>query len=116
MMLQVSNQTKIFIGIHPLDFRNGFNGTAAACRQRIEKNPLDGGLFVFINRMKTMVRLYFFDGHGEYLVTKRIVKGRFAWWNKNESPPEVVAEHIYLLLRGGNPKKINLPPPWKKLT
>ncbi len=116
MIMQVPNHARIFIGVEPLDFRNGFNGTAAACRQRIEKNPLNGGLFAFINRTRTMIRLYFFDGHGEYLMTKRVARGRFFWWKEGEVPAEVIAEHLYLLLRGGDPKKVRLPEPWKKLT
>lgn len=119
MSIQVTMHSKIFVCQEALDFRSGFNATAAACRLKIQKNPLEGGLFVFINQSRTMVRLYFFDGHGETLVTKRIVQGRFSWWNKSaiptEADAEIMIEHIHLLLRGGDPKTVLLPPPWKKI-
>lgn len=114
-MIQISQNTKIFIGLEALDFRTGFNGTAAACRNRLGKNPLNGGLFVFINRSRTMIRLYLFDGHGEWATTKRIASGRFHWWDGENTSTEIAAEHIHLLLRGGNPNNVPLPPPWKKL-
>lgn len=112
-MFQIASQAKIFFSPEPLDFRNGFNGTAATCRQRLEQNPLNGGLFLFINKNKTMARIYFFDGHGEWLVTKRIAQGRFICWSKLSQPREILSEQVYLLLRGGDPR-IHLPAPWKK--
>ena len=114
-MMQISPQKKNFICPTPMDFRKGFNGTAATCRLQLMKNPLDGGLFVFINRQKTMVRFYLFDGHGEFLLTKRIAQGRFHWWKDGEIPNEVATEHVYLLLRGCDPNGLNLPDPWKRL-
>jgi len=114
-MLQIPAQSKIFVGINPLDFRNGFNGTAAACRRELQKNPLEGALFVFINRSKTMVRIYFFDGHGEWSISKRAATGTFSWWKQGELPDEILIEHLQVLFRGGDPKGVHLPPPWKKL-
>ncbi|MBF0316474.1 MAG: IS66 family insertion sequence element accessory protein TnpB [Oligoflexia bacterium] len=120
MSIQVTLQSRIFICQEPLDFRCGFNGTAAACRLKIQKNPLEGGLFVFINQSRTMIRLYLFDGHGELLITKKVAQGRFPWWNTSSaisegSETEIMIEHIHLLLRGGDPKSVRLPPPWKKI-
>jgi len=115
MTIQIANHTKIFICLEPLDFRNGFNGTEAACRLHINQNPLEGGVFVFINRYRTMIRLYLFDGHGEWLVTKRVAKGRFHWWKEESNLSEIMIEHVHFLLRGGDPKTVRLPTPWKKL-
>ncbi len=114
-MIQISSRTKIFVCNEILDFRNGFNGTAIACRQKIKQNPLEGGLFVFKNRSRTMIRFYLFDGHGEWCITKRVASGRFKWWKEGKIPSEIVAEHLYLLLRGGNPSKVNFPEPWKRI-
>jgi transposase len=114
-MIQISPQSKIFVCDTPLDFRSGFNGTAAACRLRLAKNPLEGGLFIFINKNRTMLRLYLFDGHGENLFTRRIAQGHFKWWQKGHIPSQVSFEHIALLLRGADPSKVILPEPWKKL-
>jgi transposase len=116
MTFQIALNTRIFVCLEPLDFRNGFNGTEAACRLKMNQNPLEGGLFVFINNCKTMIRLYLFDGHGELLITKRVAKGHFQWWKKEETPSEIMIEHIHLLLRGGDPKSVRFPTPWKRIT
>ncbi|HLE12051.1 MAG: hypothetical protein A2504_05920 [Bdellovibrionales bacterium RIFOXYD12_FULL_39_22] len=115
MIFQIAMQNKIFVCTEPLDFRSGFNGTEAACRLKMNQNPLEGGMFVFINLSKTMIRLYLFDGHGEVMVTKRVAQGRFQWWKEKETPAEVMMEHLHLLLRGGDPKSVKLPAPWKKI-
>ena len=115
MTLQIALNTRIFVCQEPLSFRKGFNGTEAACRLLIKQNPLEGGVFVFINQPKTMIRLYLFDGHGEYLITKRVVQGRFKWWSEGSIPSEIMVEHIHLLLRGGDPTKVSFPAPWKRI-
>ena len=81
----------------------------------MQQNPLDGGIFIFINRMKTMVRIYAFDGHGEWLATKRIAEGRFPWLKKDQVV-DIQPEHIYMLLKGANPFNVSIPRPWKELT
>lgn len=111
-MITISPTQKIFVSVEPLDFRKGFNGTAGACRQLAQESHLSGAVFLFINRNATMMRLYFFDGHGECLLIKRMAKGKFKWWRKNPgkiNPAEVVA-----VLAGATPI-IDFPKPWKPL-
>lgn len=115
MSIQITSQSRIFVCLEPLDFRGGMNATAAACRQRLNKNPLEGGLFVFINKSKTMIKLYSFDGLGEGMFIKRLAVGRFHWWKTDESLSNVMIEHLHTLLRGGDPKRITFPAPWKNL-
>ena len=46
-MLQLTPQSRIFLATHPVDFRNGIDGLAAVCRQRLGANPLEGAVYVF---------------------------------------------------------------------
>ena len=101
--------------MRPLNFRAGLNATAAECRQQLNKNPLEGGLFVFINKSKTMIRLYSFDGFKEGMFTGRVAVGRFQWWNEDGPPNDIMIEHLHTLLRGGDPKKVSFPPPWRDI-
>jgi len=116
-MIQVTPHVKIFVASSAINFQNWMDGTAAICRNEFEKDPYSGSMFVFINRRKTMIRCYFFDGQGEWLCDKRIAKGSFpAWLKSGEKLTRIEAHQLYLLLRGGNPMNIKTPADWRKIT
>jgi len=66
-MLQLTPQSRIFLATHPVDFRNGIDGLAAMCRQRLGANPLEGAVYVFRNRAGTALKLLLYDGQGYWL-------------------------------------------------
>jgi IS66 Orf2 like protein len=66
-MLQLTPQSRIFLATHPVDFRNGIDGLAAVCRQRLGANPLEGAVYVFRNRAGTALKLLLYDGQGYWL-------------------------------------------------
>lgn len=108
---------KIFVAKEPISFKTRMDGTAAVCRNKYERDPYSGALFVFINRKKTMIRLYIFDGQGEYLCDKRIAKGSFPHWIESDEDLSSIKPHeLYILLRGGNPRVVSTPADWKKIT
>ena len=63
-MLQLTPQSRIFLALTPVDFRNGINGLAALCRRAFGQNPLDGAIYVFRNRTGTTLKLLCYDGQG----------------------------------------------------
>ena len=66
-MLQLTPQSRIFLAVTPVDFRQGLDGLAAVCRQAFAQNPLDGALYVFRNRAGTTLKLLCYDGQGYWL-------------------------------------------------
>ena len=113
-MLSLQNTTKFFIAVEPISFRSRIDGTAAACRNILKREPLSGALFIFINRRHTMVREYHFDGHGEWLIEKRVMVGKFRWWQTGLDQVHLDPALIDLLFRGGDASQTRLPKPWKK--
>jgi transposase len=61
----------------PCDMRNSFDGLQALVRQGLGGNPLDGALYVFINRRATQMRILYFDRSGFCTWSKRLEAGRF---------------------------------------
>lgn len=115
-MVNLTQQTKIFLAIKPIDFRSRMDGTAGVCRRLYEKDPLDGAVYVFRNNRSTMIRLYFFDGLSEWCCDVRIANGRFPFWPNSDEPLSALQAHqLYLLLRGANPSEVKSLPDWKKL-
>ncbi len=114
-MNSISINTRVYVASRPIDFRKRIDGTAAACRQLIGRNPLEGGLFLFTNRSFSMIRCYYFDGHGEWLVEKRIAEGKFPWWKDGKPPETLEPTLVNLLFRGADPIQTILPKVWKKI-
>lgn len=98
-MIQLSASSKIVVAIHPQDFRKGIDGFVSLCRHEFGHNPKSGINFVFINRSKTMVRLLCYEHNGYWLMTKRLSKGKFVTWPKNQqSVTPLVAWQLRKLL------------------
>jgi transposase len=101
-----------------ISFRNGIEGTAAVARTVLQREPMDGALFVFRNRRRHMLRILYYDGSGFWLCTKRLSKGRFsAWPESNETSPAsaLLVRELQVLLWGGDPAGCDFPALWRKV-
>lgn len=103
-MIQVTPHMRILIAREPLDLRKGMDGTAAVCRQVLAEDPMSGTVFVFRNRIGTMVRLLVYDGQGFWLMTKRLSTGKFRFWCRSGTERTEIAQSYELvsLLAGGD--------------
>jgi transposase len=112
-MLQISPSTRIFVCNQLVDFRKGIDGLAGICRNKLEQDPFQGALFVFLNRSRTSIRLLIYDGQGFWLCTKRLSKGKFQWWPENQTSLD--PRQIQTLLWNGNPDLAQFSGDWKKM-
>lgn len=112
-MLQISPSTRIFVCNQLVDFRKGIDGLAGICRNKLEQDPFQGALFVFLNRSRTSIRLLIYDGQGFWLCTKRLSKGKFQWWPDNKISLD--PRQIHTLLWNGNPDLAQFSGDWKKM-
>ena len=85
-MLNGLSQPTIFIATHPVDMRKSFDGLAAIVKNSFQKNPLDGTLFVFINRVADRLKILYWDRDGYALWYKRLEAGQF------RLPPSLTAD------------------------
>lgn len=116
-MIQLVPQLKILVCVEPQDFRRGIDGLAGVCRKRLDADPFSGALFVFRNRRATAVKLLVYDGDGFWLCTKRLSRGRFAWWPEATVEPlhPLAARQLQVLLNAGNPAAASFAPEWRRL-
>jgi transposase len=70
-------QLRVYLYGEPTDMRRSFDGLSAMVRQKLSADPLDGGLYAFINRRGTQIRVLYFDRSGYCLWSKRLEAGRF---------------------------------------
>ena len=102
-MLTLPAAVRIYVAAEAVDLRRGFDGLAAATRSLIRQDPLNGHLFVFLNRRKTRIKLLVWDRTGYLLVYKRLERGTFHLATDpaaGQRHVEVDAGELALLLEG----------------
>ena len=78
-MLSFAGSVRVFLAVEPADMRKGFEGLQALASEGLREDVRSGGLFVFINKRHTRLKILYFDGTGLWLMTKRLEEGTFAW-------------------------------------
>lgn len=115
-MIQITPQMLIFVALEDIDFRNGIDGLAAACRQRLQQDPFSGALFLFRNRRRTIIKILIYDGQGFWLCSKRLSKGRFRWWPERVGlTVNIEAQELQTLLWNGDPGLASFARAWRKI-
>ena len=104
-MIAITPHMHIMLATDLVDFRKGIDGLAAVCRNVLDKDPFTGYLFVFANKNKTSIKILVYDGQGFWLCQKRLSKGRFKFWPKNDDSKalSLAAGQLQLLILNGNP-------------
>ena len=53
--------------------RNGFDGLAGIVRNYLVKDPISGDVFVFLNKLRTHIKLLYWDGDDEFSPEAKIL-------------------------------------------
>jgi len=84
-MLSFPASLKIWIALEPCDMRKGYEGLAALVGERLGEDLREGALFVFSNRRHNRLKIFYWDGTGTWLMSKRLEEGCFSWPRAVES-------------------------------
>ena len=68
---------RIWLCNEPVDMRRSFDGLALIAIQRMEQDPENGALFVFVNRRMTRLKALWFDRNGYCILYKRLHRAVF---------------------------------------
>jgi transposase len=93
-------QIRVWLYGQPCDMRKSFDGLQALVRQGMQRNPLDGALYAFVNRRGTQIRCLYFDRSGFCLWSKRLEAGRFVSHWRHAATRELDWTGLKLLLEG----------------
>ena len=74
--MSLGSGVRIFVCIEPVDMRGSFDSLCGAVR-RLGLEPLDGHLYLFLNRRRRLCKIVWFDGSGVCLYSKRLERGTF---------------------------------------
>ena len=76
-MLRLDGSARIWLCTVPTDMRKSFNGLSAMVKNQLDADPLNGNLYVFINKRKTQMKILYFDQSGYAIWSKRLEQGQF---------------------------------------
>ena len=107
-MLSLALPVDIYLCVKPTDMRKSLNGLWVLTIEHLEQDPLRGGLFVFINKRRDLMKLLYWDADGIALWCKRLERGTFQMprMEANSLSVTLSATELTLLLRGIDLKSV----------
>jgi len=99
-MLNVPATVSIYLCTQPTDMRKGFDGLSGIVRGVFGADPLDGSLYIFINRRRDRMKALHFDGGGFWLYYKLLEAGTFEVIASEDECVQIDATQLAMLLGG----------------
>ena len=99
-MLSIPSSVAIFMYSEPTDMRKGFDGLSAIVRSEFKGDPLDGSLFLFVNRRRDRLKILHWDGTGYWLYYKLLESGTFESIPSEDKCPRIDSTQLAMLLGG----------------
>ena len=75
-MLSLPTTVRVFVAVEPIDMRGSFDSLAGAVR-RLGLDPVDGHLYLLMNKRRRIAKALWFDGSGWCVLAKRLEAGSF---------------------------------------
>lgn len=99
-MLSVPSTVPIFLCTQPTDMRKGFDGLSGIVRGAFGADPLDGSLYLFVNRRRDRIKILHFDGSGYWLYYKLLEAGTFEVIRSEGTCIQIDSTQLAMLLGG----------------
>jgi len=99
-MLFPEGNIHVWLCTTPTDMRKTYNGLSALVKNQLHDNPLNGHLYVFINRRRTQMKILFFDRNGYAIWSKRLEHGQFVFHHNGEQKQSLSFVQLQCLLEG----------------
>lgn len=77
-MITLPRTIEVWAYGRPADLRKGYNGLWGLVKNELKRDPLGGGLFLFVNLKRTGCKVLLWDGTGPCIFMKKLERGRFA--------------------------------------
>jgi transposase len=100
-VLSLAPTVRVFVAVEPVDMRGSFDALAGAVR-RLGLDPVDGHLYLFLNKRRRLAKALWFDGSGWCVLAKRLEAGSFQLppFSESDARVEVDGTTLTALLAG----------------
>lgn len=76
-MIGLTSHHRYFLYDGICDMRKGFDGLSGIITSQMQYNPLDGGVYIFVNRRRDRMKMLVWESGGFMLYYKRLEQGTF---------------------------------------
>ncbi len=91
---------RVWLYRRPTDMRKSYDGLSAMVKQVMHEDPLDGSLYVFVNRRRTQMKCLYFEDDGYCVWAKRLEQGRFRVRWDGEDKARIDLNTLKLIIDG----------------
>jgi transposase len=99
-MMLPAEPHRVFLAVGSTDMRKSINGLSIMVEQVMDRNPFTGDLFVFCNRRRNMIKIFYWDYNGFCVWLKRLEEHRFTWPRTREEVISIGSKELEWLLAG----------------
>lgn len=99
MSLRLKPDLRVFVYSEYVDLRAGFDKLSMVVREKLNRDLVDGDLFLFLGNNRKRLKAICYDGTGLVLIAKRMERGRFMRLEELEEK-EITTEELDWLMRG----------------
>jgi transposase len=80
--------------------RLSFDGLHSLVIGQIKQSPQSGHLFLFSNKRKDRMKIYFYDGSSAWVCARRMEQGRMHWPSSEDGHVQLTQAEFAMLLGG----------------
>jgi len=100
-MLAIGAAARIYLATGVTDLRKGHNTLYAHIQtQWAERDPLNGDLFLFCNRRRDALKIFFWSDGAMWVCAGRLETGTYRWPEAGAATVTMTATELHLLLSG----------------
>jgi transposase len=99
-MIMLPSAFRIFLCTRPVDLRKSFDGLTGLVQDCFGQDPLNGHLFLFLNRRRDRIKILYFDRDGLAIWYKRLEAGSFQMPQDTQDGIELQPAQFAMLLSG----------------
>lgn len=93
---------KVNIYLRPgdTDMRKQINTLSLFVKSDMEKDPLNGDMYIFCGKNRKRIKALYWDRNGFCMWQKQLERDRFPWPKTEEDAKDITREKLHMLLRG----------------
>jgi len=95
-----NRSVRVWLYRRATDMRKSYDGLSALVKHALHEDPLDGALYVFVNRRRTQMKCLYFEGDGYCVWSKRLEQGQFRVRFDGDDKVDMQLSTLKLLIDG----------------
>ena len=76
-MIGLTSHQRYFLYDNPFDMRKGFDGLSGIVNNQMHRSPMDGSVYLVVNRRRDRMKMLVWESGGFMLYYKRLEQGQF---------------------------------------